>query len=316
MKKNIKRSFLLFLSLVLVITAFSACSVKENQNQPASQGTEIVDSLGNKAYVKKDARVVSLYGSFAECWQLSGGTLVGVTDDAVKERKMQFDDSQIIGTVKSPNVEKIVELAPDYVIMSADITTQLDIKQTLDNAGIQYGYFRMDTFDDYDKMMKSFCQINENDASYQENVVEVRKGIEEIKSKYSTADGPNVLLLRAYSTGVKAKKDDNLAGVILNELGAHNIADKHPSLLEELSVEQIIEENPEHIFVLTMGSEDAAVSYLNENILSNPAWAGIDAVKNKKVHVLPKELFHYKPNNRWDESYEYIAKILYPKDFE
>lgn len=316
MMKKVLSRFLAFALAATVLVTFASCSSNADKNSEEKNGTLIVDSLGNEAYVKKDVRVVSLYGSFAECWQLSGGKLVGVTDDAVKERKMQLDGAEVIGTVKSPNVEKIVELNPDYVIMSADIATQADIKQTLDNAGIAYGYFRVDTFDDYDKMMKSFCDINGNAAAYEENVTGVRANIEAIKNKVASKDGGNILLLRAYSTGVKAKTDDNLAGVILNELGAHNIADKHKSLLEELSVEQIIQENPQQIFVLTMGSEDAAVAYLEENIISNPAWAGIDAVKNNKIHILPKELFHYKPNNRWDESYEYIAKILYENDFE
>ena len=29
--------------------------------------------------------------------------------------------------------------------------------------------------------------------------------------------------------------------------------------------------------------------------------------------ILPGELFHYKPNKRWGESYEYLADILYPE---
>ena len=39
------------------------------------------------------------------------------------------------------------------------------------------------------------------------------------------------------------------------------------------------------------------------------------AVKNGNLVVLPKELFHYKPNDRWDDSYEYLAKIIYPEIF-
>ena len=31
--------------------------------------------------------------------------------------------------------------------------------------------------------------------------------------------------------------------------------------------------------------------------------------------VLPKDLFHYKPNNRWGESYQYLGEILYPELF-
>ena len=61
-----------------------------------------------------------------------------------------------------------------------------------------------------------------------------------------------------------------------------------------------------------MGDEAEALAYLEANFESNPAWAGLTAVKNDRVEVLPKELFHYKPNARWGESYAYLAKILYP----
>ena len=50
---------------------------------------------------------------------------------------------------------------------------------------------------------------------------------------------------------------------------------------------------------------------MSENFQSNPAWAGLTAVANDHYVVLPKELFHYKPNARWGESYAYLAEILY-----
>ena len=42
---------------------------------------------------------------------------------------------------------------------------------------------------------------------------------------------------------------------------------------------------------------------------------GLTAVKQDRLILLPKELFHYKPNARWGESYAYLAKILYPQCF-
>ena len=91
--------------------------------------------------------------------------------------------------------------------------------------------------------------------------------------------------------------------------------DKYPSMLEDLSLEQIINDDPEFIFVSFMGSEDAAKEYLQDNFEKSPSFASLSAVKNSNYILLPKDLFHYKPNNRWDESYEYLAKILYPEVF-
>lgn len=38
-------------------------------------------------------------------------------------------------------------------------------------------------------------------------------------------------------------------------------------------------------------------------------------MKEDRYIVLPKDLFHYKPNNRWGESYQYLGEILYPELF-
>jgi iron complex transport system substrate-binding protein len=65
---------------------------------------------------------------------------------------------------------------------------------------------------------------------------------------------------------------------------------------------------------VTMGSrEEAALDYMEQNFESNPAWAELTAVQEDHYVLLPKELFHYKPNARWGESYAYLAKILYPE---
>ena len=77
-------------------------------------------------------------------------------------------------------------------------------------------------------------------------------------------------------------------------------------------MESIIAQDPDYIFVTTMGSSDeAAMKSVEDMLLSNPAWKELSAVKNDRYHVLPKALFHNKPNNRWGESYQMLADILY-----
>lgn len=37
------------------------------------------------------------------------------------------------------------------------------------------------------------------------------------------------------------------------------------------------------------------------------------AIRNDHYYVLPKSMFHNKPNRRWGESYRIMADILYPE---
>lgn len=284
-----------------------------------SAGTvEITDSNGTTLPVPEEPRVVSLYGSYAEAWLLAGGQLVGVTQDAIDEQDLDLSqDTSVVGSVKEPNVEEIIALEPDLVILSSDIANQVDLQDTLENAGLLCAYYRVDTFEDYDFMMQQFCAVTGREDLYEKNVTQVQGQIQAVKTTAAQSEtSPSVLLIRAFSTGIKAKTDDELAGVILKDLGTHNIADDHPSMLEDLSLEEVISADPDYIFVTTMGDEQKALEYLDSLIEENPAWSELTAVKENHYVVLPKDLFHYKPNNRWGESYEYLAKILYPSLFQ
>lgn len=332
-----KRILPLFLALALLLTGCTAVSTTETTSQAVSQvdssssapesassqpesagEVSITDSNGSQITLDTSApRVVAAYGSFAEAWLLAGGELVGVTQDALEQRDLGLpEDIAVVGTVKEPNAEEIIALEPDLVLLASDITAQADIRDVLENAGLACAFFQVDTFADYAFMMEQLCAITGREDLYEENVTQVGQQIEEAQANAAlSSTRPNVLLIRAFSTGIKAKTDDELAGAILKDLGAHNIADDHPSMLEDLSLEEVIAADPDYIFVTTMGDEQKALDYLNGLIQQNPAWSELSAVKEDRYIVLPKDLFHYKPNNRWGESYQYLGEILYPELF-
>lgn len=332
-----KRILPLFLALALLLTGCAAVSTTESASQTVSQvdspssapesassqlesvgEVSITDSNGSQITLDTSApRVVAAYGSFAEAWLLAGGELVGVTQDALEQRDLGLpEDIAVVGTVKEPNAEEIIALEPDLVLLASDITTQADIRDVLENAGLACAFFQVDTFADYAFMMEQLCAVTGREDLYEENVTQVGQQIEEAQANAAlSSTRPNVLLIRAFSTGIKAKTDDELAGAILKDLGAHNIADDHPSMLEDLSLEEVIAADPDYIFVTTMGDEQKALDYLNGLIQQNPAWSELSAVKEDRYIVLPKDLFHYKPNNRWGESYQYLGEILYPQLF-
>ena len=96
---------------------------------------------------------------------------------------------------------------------------------------------------------------------------------------------------------------------MLDELGTTNIADTSTSLLDSLSIEYILREQPDFIFISVMGDESASRKYVSE-LFSSDAWRELDAVKNGAYAFLPKDMFHYKPNARWDAAYMYLADLL------
>ncbi len=282
---------------------------------PALAGAEsapLVDDRGVAIANQTPQRVVSLYGSYAEAWTQAGGALVGATEDAVSERGMDLGKVQIIGTTKEPNLELVLALDPDLVILSLDIAAQVGAAEVLEAAGVPCAAFRVDAWQDYARMMDVFTTLTGRRDLYDGLIPPMQSAIEEIIANAQAQEAPSVLLLRAYSTGVKAKGADNLAGVMLRDLGCVNIADRQNSLLEELTLEAIVAGDPDFVLISVMGGdEEAALAVVEDTLGQNPAWQGLRAVQAGHVYVLDRELFHYKPNARWAESYACLYELLF-----
>ena len=283
--------------------------------EQSAQGTcTFTDSLGNTVELEQPPkRVAALLGSYAETWLLAGGEVVAVTQDAYDERGLELpEDTVNLGANQQPDLEALFAAEPDLVLLTPDLDGQMGLRDSLEAAGIPAAWFKVETFDDYLNMLKICTDLTGRSDLCQKNGLDIKSEIDAAIASVPEGEAPTVLLLRAYSSGVRAKNSDNIAGAILKDLGAANIADSDSGLLEDLQMESILAADPEFIFVTTMGaSQEAALESLDELLHSDPAWQTLTAVKEDRVEVLPKDLFHYKPNARWGESYQMLAELMY-----
>ena len=307
-----------FVALLLLTVLLSGCAA------PAAVSTgegyyTFSDSTGTQVYLsQKPEKVAVLFSSFAEVWLLSGGT-VDVTVGESVERGFAEADAVLVdaGAGKTVDLERLLAECPDFVIASADIPAQVDACARLREAGIPCALFRVDTFRDYLAMLKICTDITGDGDAYLLHGEQVAQQITDILAQVEALDAPrkDILFIRAGSqySSTKAKRaPENFVCIMLGELGAHNIADDAPVLLDGLSQEEILLRSPQHIFLTTMGSEDAARQYIGE-LFEGPLWREVDAVRNGNYTFLPKELFHFKPNGRWAQAYRYLAECLYPE---
>ncbi|MCL2497950.1 MAG: ABC transporter substrate-binding protein [Symbiobacteriaceae bacterium] len=260
-------------------------------------------------------RVVSIFGSFAELWELAGGTLVGVTQDAIEENRLHNSpDATVIGTNKAPSSELLLALEPDLVILSADIPQQQELGELLQTGGIPHFYLKVESFEDYLGALDICTQLTTHRELYDRHGTTVAAEIDELRQDIATWEEqhPLVLLIRAMSTTAKGKGADINSGLMIQEMGGEHLVSRYPSLLEELSIEIILQDDPAYIFVITMGDEEAALQALSQIMLTHPAWRELTAIKEERCYLLPKHLFHFKPNAAWGEAYAFLAEILYP----
>lgn len=301
-------------TVIFSLVALTSCDHKSRDGE--KDGIVFTDALGREISIRKrPERVAALLGSFADVWVLAGGELCAAAEDAWEDFGLDLGDAVNIGGAHSPSIELLISASPDLVIASASTASNVEMREMLEAMGITVAYFDVDNFEDYLHMLNVCTDITGRKDLYESNGLVIKAQIEAIKAEYAEADisreERKILLLRASSGFVKAKgSSGTILGEMLRDMGCINIADSNTSLLENLSVETIIREEPYHIFVVTMGSNtEAAIKSLEKLMKENPAWSTLDAVKNGRLHVMDKTLFNLKPNARWAESYE----ILYEK---
>ena len=329
-----RRLIAILLATVTTAMTMTGCGNKgngentaQNENAIEADGTNedagsenftFTDDMGREVTVNNPKRVAALLGSYADIWYLAGGEVCASADDAWDDFDLPIGDDAInLGMTKELSLEKLFESNPDFVLASSNTQGNVDWLETLEQAGIPTAYFGVSDFDDYLRVLKICTQITGRDDLYEQNGLNVQLQIDDVIAKSkdrieAAGEAPTVLSLRASSTFIRAKNSkDNVLGEMLKALGCVNIADSDESLLENLSVEHIIEMDPDYIFFVQQGDNAEGTKANIENFITeNPAWSQLTAVKEGRVHMMEKSLFALKPNDRWGEGYEQLEGIL------
>ena len=318
LNKTIKRLSVIVMAAMLL--TFCGCTSNSQKDITTAENSDTItftDDLEREVSVSKSPQnVAALIGSFADVWILAGGSICAAPEDAWSDFGLELGDAVNLGGAHSPSLEQLLSADPDFVIASASTAADVDMKDVLENAGIAVAYFDVDCFDDYLNMLNVCTDITGRKDLYEQNGLNIQKKIDNIKKDMKNITVPEeqrtVLMLRAASGFVKAKgSKGTILGEMLSDMGCINIADSDKSLLENLSIESIINANPYHIFVVTMGDDtEAAKGSLSRMMEENPAWNDLDAVKENRMHFMDKKLFNLKPNARWADAYEQLYGIL------
>ncbi|MBR2949887.1 MAG: ABC transporter substrate-binding protein [Lachnospiraceae bacterium] len=317
----------LLLLLTSILTGCSASSAVPSQESDtvigASADTDLeaactfTDALDRSVTVHAPRRTAALLGSFAQIWQLAGGEVCATADDAWDDLALDLaPDTVNLGKTKELSLEKLLEARPDFILASTNTRQNVEWKDTLEAAGIPVAYFDVSDFEDYLQLLKICTSITGRSDLYEKNGLNVQTQIEAVLQKsqerIAVSDSPKVLSLAASASKVRAKNStSNVLGRMLYALGCENIADSDQTLLENLSLEHILQADPDFIFVVQHGDDTEGTRRLFEQMMDEqPAWKQLSAVRSGRIYFMEKSLYSLKPNHRWGEAYELLEEIL------
>ena len=303
--------------------ASSAGGASAAATAPADSGAActFTDDLGREVTLEAaPRRVAALTGSYADIWCTAGGkdTLVASASDAWTDFDLGLGEEVAnIGGAMGVSVEELLAAAPDLVLASTNIPSNQEMLPALEAAGVDVAFFSVDTFEDYLRMLEVCTGLTGSPEAYQTYGEAVAEEIEAARARAAAAleeQGPEkVLYIRAAASVVKPKgSSGTVLGEMLADLGCINIADQDQSLLEDLSMEAILAADPDKILIVLQGADpEPAKAQLEGEVLSNPAWQQLTAVREGRVYYMDKDLYHLKPNARWGEAYDHLVEILY-----
>lgn len=275
------------------------------------------DESGKEVTIKKDPqRVIVLQNSLMEIWDKAGGTIVGRVEESEDKIVENAMSAEVVGAVGSPSLEKILSLQPDLVIVAGSYTAQREMVPSLEQNNIQVINLDNDLLEDYYKTVRLFTAITGREDLYENHVSDIQKKVDEIVSKAPKDKNYKAVIMFATAKSITVRDSNTMVGEMLKDLNVVNISDSADSGADTktFSMEKIIQEDPDFIFVQTMGSDlEKITERLKSDAFENPAWASLTAVKEDRYIVLPKDLYLYKPNHRYSEAYEGLAKVIYPE---
>ena len=311
----------LILSAIFFLIILAGCGNDNATPAPASGGENfcvVTDDGGREVKLsKKPERIVVTSASFLEPLHAVGGEVVGRPSSKTKSPEFAKDAAEI-GAVYQIDTEKLLACTPDLVIINKGMNERLG--DVLSGNNIPFVIVDMKGYDSVKKNIAMFAEITGQIDSGKKIIAEMDSKIKSTVEKLPQ-EKKRVAILHSTAQGLSVQLDNSIAGNVLKILGWENVASgmeaaKDSGDTAPYSLETLIEQNPEIIFVTSMGNLDDIKANMEKIIAENAAWQTIPAIRENHFYYLPQDLFLLSPGINYPAAVEYVAKLIYPEIFK
>ncbi len=290
---------------------------KEQAVNTSNAYLNLKDAAGRQVVLaKKPERIVSLSPSYLGMIDAVGGKIVGRATSKVGVIPESMKSVPEIGLVFNINMESLVALKPDLVL--AGRNQHEKFVPLLESNKINVIEFDAKTFDEVKQTVKILGDIyGAPEKAKAENEL-LNKQISEITAKLPK-EKKRIVIMHATASSVTVEGSRSIAGCVSDILGFENVAAaalKGKSDKTPYSMESLVGQNPDLIFITSMGKAEEIENRLRMDFKKNPAWNSLTAVQQGKVYVLPEKLFLLNPGLRYPEAVKYMAQQVYPEVFK
>jgi len=299
----------------------SGCGVDEKTKNAINPYTVVDDSGVSVTLQGKPQRIVSLtYGTDEIAAELVDLKTITAFSHWADDSQLSFLKEEQLRAVKrrsSENVEAILQLNPDLVLAST--ATAQGLVKSLRDMGIPvYAARSPKNYDEMKEKIMGIAKLVQEEDKGQAMVKKMDNDLAEIEKHLAsiTASKQKVVML-FYFGGVSGRKG-NLVDDMLQKAHIRNGAAELGLGIgsNNISKEQVVEKNPDAFFIpaWNFGHADNNVEKYKQEILTDPAFKNVQAIKNKKIIEIG-ENYRNVASQHIVESIRAFAEAVYPECF-
>ena len=315
-----KKTFKIILGIFVLLGIMGAYYLfnKPIASESAVSTITVTDSVGRQVVVPKHPqRVIILNPSNLEIYYAAGGKAIAKpnTNSFNEELQGKIKDLPETGMIHSPNLEKILSLKPDLII-GTDVPYHNAIIPPLTEAGIPVLINSIKSYEDVLQTLTFFGQLANTEKLSEAKRAEIEAEYQAVIAAVKGKIPPRSLIIFGSPDSFSMATKKSFSGNLINILGGGNIADAVSDRTDAyvgLSMEYITQQNPEIIFLITMGNAAQVSNNLKKDMAENSIWQGVSAVKTGRIYELPANLFTVNPGTQVAEAMSILSSYLYPE---
>lgn len=309
-----KKSITLFTAILSIFFLLIGCSAKGDEKASATktekgkEKIEITDLSGRKVtFDKVPESFATLSMGDMDIIHALGGKIVGRPDTKLTLPD-ELKKAQVIGNAHQPNFEQIASLKPDVLVANNGFQKNVP---TVEGQGTQVIISSANSVQDIQKNIELYGTVMKKE----DKAKEINQKMNDQMKKYEKKSDAKALLVYGAPGTYLAALPTSLSGDILEKTGGKNIASDFPETKEypqyaQLSVERIIEANPDVIYLITHGDPKSVKKAFEGEMMKNEAWKNLEAVKQNRVVILPPDLFGSNPGTKVIEAMDFMYKSI------
>jgi iron complex transport system substrate-binding protein len=308
-----RRKILITTLLLITALIFTACTQsnsdgesKNIEEKDSKYPLTIVDSYDREVTIDKEPiKVISVAPNITETiFALGQGEkLVGRTDYC--EYPEEAKQIESIGSLESPNIEKILSLNPDLVIASTHF--KKDVLQKLEELGLKvmvlYGE---ESFQGVYQVIEKLGTVLNAKEEADKVIANMKQKVTNVITTVKDAEKPEVYYVVGFGeSGDYTAGRGTFIGEMIKMAGGKNAADDVKGW--KYSLERLVEKDPD-ILICSKGYSP------KEKVILANGYKDLTAVKNGKIFDIDNDLLEIQ-GPRLADGLERLAKIIHPELF-